>query len=74
VVCLKEAPEPAGEAVCEDGTLKDASKIMWLHSPSQDEPIMLGQKRGQQLQHGCDSDSDTNDLPTNVSMIPLELD
>jgi hypothetical protein len=46
VVCLKEAPEPAGEAVREDGTLKDASEIMWLHSPSQDEPIMLGQKRG----------------------------
>jgi hypothetical protein len=46
VVCLKEAPEPAGEAMREDGTLKDASEIMWLYSPSQDELVMLGQKRG----------------------------
>jgi hypothetical protein len=68
---VQEAPNPVGEAVHEDRTLKDASEITWLHSPSQDELIMLGHKR----QHSCDSDSDADNLPqTNVSMIPSKLD
>ena len=51
--------KPVGEAVREDGTLKDASEITWLHSPSQEHRLETnGEKR---KRHG--SDSDDKQLP-----------
>ena len=34
----KDASKPDGEAVNDDGTLKDASQMDWPHSPSQEQP------------------------------------
>jgi len=42
---LKDASKPNSEACHEDGMLKDATEITWLHSPSQGEPMTLGEKR-----------------------------
>jgi hypothetical protein len=33
---LKDSSVPDGKACCEDSTLKDASEMTWLHSPSQE--------------------------------------
>ena len=63
---LKDASKPDGEACRDDGTLKDAHEIEWLHSPSQSHPIIRGEKR---KQDGDDSDSMIDELPkSKVSM------
>ena len=62
---LKDTSKPDGEACRDDGTLKDASEIEWLHSPSQNHPIIRGEKRKRDSGELVDSDSD-NELPETI--------
>jgi hypothetical protein len=69
---LKDASKPDGEACGDDGTLKDASEIKWVHSPSQSHPALHDEKQ-KWKQNDSTPDSDINSidvlLKANVSMM-----
>src|ERR1700730_12748840 len=65
---LKDASKPDGEARRDDGTLKDASEMEWLYSPSQSHSDILGEKRNRDDGVSDDDDDDIDVLPeTKVS-------
>jgi hypothetical protein len=66
---LKDASKPNGEACGDNGTLKDASEMEWVHSPSQSRPVLQGKKQ-KRTDNASDSDVNSIDvLPkANVSM------
>ncbi|KIL69003.1 hypothetical protein M378DRAFT_176564 [Amanita muscaria Koide BX008] len=63
---VKDTTKLVGNAVREDGTLKDASEMEWLHSPSEyDHPAIeiCNEKRKRQNSEPTESDSRANALP-----------
>lgn len=58
---LKDVSKPDGEACCDDGTLKDASEMEWVHSPTQSDTVPHGEKR-KQTDSAPDGDVDDIDV------------
>jgi hypothetical protein len=66
---MRDASKPSGEACNADNTLKDASEIEWIHSPSQ-AAIQNDRKRG----HCTDDESGSEDeLPKPKRKVGAEI-
>jgi hypothetical protein len=71
---LKDASRPwEGEACNADGTLKDASEMQWVNSPSQITPVQSGQKRGYDFEAVNDSDDSGDERPKAKRKVSIEL-
>ena len=64
---MSDPTKPSGDACCEGDTLKDASKMDWPDSPSELEPLGVGDKRKYKSE---ESDSD-GALPTYKAKVSL---
>jgi hypothetical protein len=68
MVDFNDTSKPVGEACREDGTLKDASEMEWIYSPSHE---MRGMKR--KSRDGSEFDSEIEELPSlKVSIVSFK--
>ena len=60
---MRDATKPVGDACCDDGTLKDADKMVWPNSPTE---LEAPQKDFREWydELGSESESTGDNLPT----------
>jgi hypothetical protein len=68
---LKDPTKPGGDACREDGTLKDATEMIWLNSPSEVEAF--GSQDNEVYDTGMISELDESDLPKAMSKVSEKL-